>query len=67
LAREHKPFIKGTRLQNILACSKQLVIDLIEADELTVLPGTKWNRGRNGTPLIQKDSVVRFLKARRLI
>lgn len=66
LARDKKPFIDGRRLASLFVCSGQLVMDLISAGALTVTEGTSWRRGRGGSPVISRESVVRFLQERRI-
>jgi hypothetical protein len=61
-----KPFIGGTHLQILFNCSSTHVINLIEADVLAVLPGTSWNTGPKGTPLVALESFVGMLKTRRV-
>lgn len=66
LARENNPWIYGKRLRHLLNCSSELIIDLIEGGDLSILPGTAWHRGRKGTPCVTRPSVITFLQARRM-
>lgn len=65
LAREPHSFIKGKRLRLLFLCHDTVLTGLLNTGELAVLPGTTWRRGRDGTPLVTKESVVKFLHARR--
>ena len=62
-----KPFIPGTRLQIILNCSSTHIINLIEGREMKVMPGTSWNTGPAGSPLIQTASFWEFLQRRAML
>jgi hypothetical protein len=63
----NKPFITGTRLQIIMNCSSTHVINLIVDGALRVVPGTSWNEGPAGSPLVVTESFVRFLEARKIL
>jgi hypothetical protein len=64
LARHKLPWIAGVSLKFILACENDLIIDLIEAGELKHTGG--WRRGPGGSPNVTRESVVAFLKRRRV-
>lgn len=66
LAREHKPYISGSRLRALFRCSSELINDLIDAGELEQLPNTNYRRGRNGSAFIEHGSVIRFLQRRKI-
>ena len=62
-----KPFLTGRRVGYILNCSRAFMMKLVEADALQPLPGTGWQRGWAGSPLISCDSFVEFLRARSVV
>ncbi len=64
--RGGKPFVKSPDVRLAFACSPDLVTDLIDAGDLTLLDGTSYSAGRNGAALIAWSSVTRFLSARRI-
>lgn len=64
LAREKKPWVKGSRLKLLFACGETHILDLVNARELSVVDGTTWRRGPGGSPLILRVSVEAFLKRR---
>lgn len=59
-----KPFILGARLKLILNCGATHIINLVDAKLLRVLPGTKYQRGPNGSPVIEMKSLLSFMQAR---
>lgn len=61
-----KPFIKGTTVRLILNCSSTHLINLVEAKQLALQPGTSYQRGPTGTPLVTVASFRQFLRSRRL-
>jgi hypothetical protein len=63
----HKPFLTGTEAQRILNCSSTLVMNLVRAGALNLLPGTQWQAGRAGSPLIGCESFVGFLEQRFIV
>lgn len=62
-----KPFLTGRQARYILKCSPPYVMRLIENESLKLLPGTGWQRGWAGSPLISCESFVEFLRARSLV
>ena len=64
LPGHNKPFFTGIELQAILNCKGSHVINLIEERSLAVMPGTTWQRGRGGSPVVSRASTVAFLKTR---
>jgi hypothetical protein len=61
-----KAFLQGTRVKLMLNCSSTHVINLILAKALKTVPGTSWNTGPAGSPVITRESFVQFLNDRRL-
>jgi hypothetical protein len=62
-----KPFLTGTHVRHILNCSSCTVMNLIRAEALKPLPGTSWQTGWAGSPLISCESFVAFLETRSLV
>lgn len=61
-----KPFLTGTRVRLILNCGSTHIINIVEAGDLSTVPGTSWNTGPNGSPLITRESFIAFLNGRKL-
>lgn len=61
-----KPVILGTEIDAALNCDPDHRQNLIRADRLQIVQGTNWRPGRNGAPIIMRDSFERFLKGRQL-
>jgi hypothetical protein len=61
-----KPFVTGRALRLVLNCGINLITDLLNAKALSVLPGTSWTTGPNGSALITVESLEQFLKERRV-
>lgn len=66
LAREHKPWVEGVHLKFLLDCERWLIMDLVRQCELLLLPKTSYTTGPNGSPKITRESVIKFLKQRRI-
>jgi hypothetical protein len=61
-----KPVYENARLMRRWSASSELGLDLLWEKCLRVAPGCEWGRGRNGSPLFTRESVVEFLKSRRM-
>lgn len=61
-----KPALSSQEIRRSLNCSPELVIDLIEAGELKLMPGTTFRRGRNGNAIVTAQSYAEFLGGRLL-
>ncbi len=60
-------FIRGSRLAlRLWFCSTDHVVNLCKDGSLQIAPGTSWQRGRGGSPVITWDSAAQFLKTRRM-
>lgn len=70
LAGEDRPFITSTRLQSIFLCSSELIVGLCRAGCLRTMDFSwrriPWRRGRKGSPVIARESVIEFLKHRKI-
>jgi len=67
IATGDKPFARGKILALVFNCSRSHIINLVEARQLAMQPGTSYERGPNGTPLITLSSLKHFLTSRRII
>ncbi|MDB6109171.1 MAG: hypothetical protein JWR69_921 [Pedosphaera sp.] len=61
-----KPFVESIDLATAFNATSDLLLDLIRAGLLQRVDGTECRRGRGGSPLVSRDSVVTFLKSRRI-
>lgn len=61
-----KPFVRGHLLRLLWNCSSTHVCNLVRCGQLTVVPGTRWGTGPQGSPVITSPSVTAFLHARRV-
>lgn len=61
---DEKPELRGVQIQRILNCSEAHVINLIEARELQIVERSTYGRGPDGSPRIQTNSFIDFLKRR---
>lgn len=61
-----KPFLKGTELQRMFLCESEMILRLIAKKELERVKGSSQGVGPQGSPVVTRESVVEFLKARRV-
>jgi hypothetical protein len=61
-----KPVIIGTEIDAALNCDPDHRQNLIRADRLKIVDGTRWRPGRNGAPVVTRASFETFLKGRQL-
>jgi hypothetical protein len=59
-----QPAITGVDVQHSLNCSSTHIMHLIECEALKLLPGTTYGKGRGRSPLIARESIADFLRAR---
>jgi hypothetical protein len=64
--RADKPFVPSPDLRLALNCSSEMIIYLLDAGDLSMLPGTDYSRGRHGAALVTWKSITKFLRDRRL-
>jgi hypothetical protein len=64
LPETHKPFVLSTRLRLLFNCSATHITNLVDANILEELAGTKYRRGPNGAACITRASATKFLEQR---
>lgn len=60
----HWGTIKAVSLRKRWQCSEQLITELIASGELVAITGA--SRGSDGSPELTRESVIKFLKSRRI-
>lgn len=63
-ASEAPSWQSGVEIQRLFNCSSRHVIRLVECEELKLVPGTTYGNGPDGSPLVTRESLVRFLGER---
>ena len=66
LCMSAKPWLTTTQLKIMLNCGATHIMNLIEAGQLKLQPGTQYGRGGANVALITIPSIKNFLKQRRL-
>lgn len=59
-------YVLGTELTYAWSCDNDHVLALIDEESLRLVSDTKIRRGPNGTPVITWDSIVAFLRSRKI-
>ena len=61
-----KPILTNGEIQRALNCSSEIVIDLVNADELELVPKTTFRRGHGGEAVITAQSFSEFIGERQV-